>query len=237
MRSWLALVILCGSCSGGARREVQIGPPPARVTQGVLAGPLCDGQRCRCRDEAAPGDGGAGTPGDASKRFEVRLGPSSQELWAVIGHTTLYKSPERPTACFYVDLPAGETPVELRGSDPSGVSAQWTIHELGTKTKSWYDTFHFECGTPGVCSFDELDDAKPRYAAYPHGVEDMCGSVKVRGLTWDTGRSPDQLHPSELDVHLVLSVYKRVPSQAHGDPSCGKGPPPAAPSSGGATAP
>ena len=226
MRLALSLVMFAAACSGGARQTPPIAPPPARMTQGVLAGPLCEGDHCRCRDASAPADGGAGTPADGSKRFEVRLGPSPQELWAVVGGATLYKSPERPEACFYLDLPAGDTPVELRASDKSGVSAQWTIHELGAQTKSWYDTFHFECGAPGACSFEELDDAKPKYQAYPHGVEDMCGSVKIKGLTWDTGRSPDELHPSELDVHLTLDVYKRVPTQPHGDPSCGKGPPP-----------
>ena len=220
---------LLASCGGGAREEVQIGPPPAPQTQGVLSGPLCNGDRCTCRDVSAAADGGAGVPGDAAhKRFEVRLGPSPQQLWAVIGKTILYKSDERSEACFYVDLPSGDTPVELRASDPHGVSAQWSIHEYGVQTKSWYDTFHFACGAPGVCSFDELEDQKPRYAAYKHGVEDMCGSVKIRGLTWDTGRSPDQLYPAELDVHLALSVYRRVPTQAHGDPTCGHGPPPPA---------
>jgi hypothetical protein len=205
---------------------VQIGPPPPRLTQGVLAGPLCEGDHCRCRDLTKPGDGGAGTPSDNKKRFEIRLGPSSQELWATVGGAQLYKSPERAEACFYVDLAAGDTPIELRASDPSGVSAAWTIRELGTKTKSWYDSLEFACGAPGVCSFDELDETKQRLEAAKHHVEDMCGSVKIRSLTWDTGKAPDQIHPSNLLVRLVLSVYKRVPTQPHGDPSCGKGPPP-----------
>jgi hypothetical protein len=196
------------------------------MTQGVLSGPLCEGDHCRCRDLRAPGDGGAGTPDDVKKRFEVRLGPSPQELWANVGGTQLYKSAERPEACFYVDLPSGDTPIELRASDPSGVAAAWTIRELGTKTKSWYDSFSFACGAPGVCSFDELDENKEHYEHLKHHVEDMCGSVKIRSLTWDTGKAPDQQHPNDLLVRVALSVYKRAPTQAHGDPACGKGPPP-----------
>jgi hypothetical protein len=117
--------------------------------------------------------------------------------------------------------------VQLRATRPEGVSAAWAIHELGTKTKTWYDTFHFSCGAPGVCSFDELAEQRKEFAGYTHGVEDLCGSVKIRGLSWDTGHAPDELHPSELLVRLVLDVYRRAPTQMHGDESCGKGPPPA----------
>ncbi|HTR55358.1 MAG TPA: hypothetical protein VMJ10_31985 [Kofleriaceae bacterium] len=221
-RPVLVLVFACG----GAATQIAIPPTPPQITQGVLSGPLCAADHCTCREVTATGDGGAGVPEGRKKRFEIRLGPSPQELWAKVGPNTLYKSAERAEACFYLDLASGDTPVELRASSPAGVSAAWTIRELGAKTQSWYDTFKFSCGSPGVCSFDELDEAKQSYASMKHGVEDMCGSVKVRGLTWDTGRSPDNLHPNELLVRLALSVYKRVPTQPHGDPSCGKGPPP-----------
>lgn len=215
-------LVLSVACSGGSHQTVVIGPPPARATQGLLSGPLCEGDHCRCRE----GNADAGAPGEGQKRFEVRLGPSPQELWATVGGTVLYKSAERAEACFYVDLPAGQTPVELRASDPNGVSAAWTIREEGVKTKSWYDSFSFACGAPGVCSVEELDDEKGRFEKMKHHVEDPCGSVKIKGLTWDTGKVPDQIHPSNLLVRLTLDVYKRVPLQAHGDPSCGKGPPP-----------
>ena len=36
--------------------------------------------------------------------------------------------------------------------------------------------------------------------------------MKVKGITWDTGRSPDQLHPSELLVRATLNIYKFVPT-------------------------
>ncbi len=69
-----------------------------------------------------------------------------------------------------------------------------------------------------MCSFDELRGKKQEYA---DPKQDKCGSVKVKGLTWDTGRSPDQLHPSELAVKATLDVYKFVPDRPHGD-DCGK---------------
>jgi hypothetical protein len=214
MRAWVIAAV--AACSG-TRHQIEIGPPPAKLTRGTLVSPLCKGDACKCRDTNQKGDGGVGTPAAGRKRFELRLGPSSQELWVTLPDAVLYKSPERAEECYYVDLPPIDVPVELRGSDPAGVSAAWTIRELGTATKSWYDTFAFSCGSPGVCSFEELDQAKARSNGMAKkGVYDPCGSVKVKGLIWDTGRSPDNVHPNELLVKLVLQIYKRAPSREHG---------------------
>jgi len=192
----------------------------------VLAGALCDDNRCTCRGETA--DGGVGVPDTKDKkRYEIRLG-SPHDLWVTINKTTvLYKNPERAEACFYVDLPTGAQEVELRASSPDGVSAALQIHELGTKTKSWYDTFKFSCGHPGVCSFNDLDAAKAELMKAPKkGVFDRCGSVKIKGVIWDHGKSPDQEHPNELAVRLTLGIYKYEPWQAHGDNCDKKGKPP-----------
>jgi hypothetical protein len=210
---WVFLIL--AACAGG-KHQIEIGPPPAKMTRGTLVGPLCKGESCTCRDTNTTGDGGVGVPEAGKKRFEVRM-QSAQELWVSLPDAVLYKSPEHAEECFYVDLASVDVPIELRASDKNGVSASWTIRELGTQTKSWYETFAIACGHPGVCSFAELDDVKAKAAAMPKkGVYDACGSVKVKGLEWDTGRAPDDVHPNELLVKLVLSIYKRVPSRAHG---------------------
>ena len=157
---------------------------------------------------------------EGHKRYEIRL-KSAQQLWATVGGNHLYKNAEAPEACFYVDLPTGDTPVELRASDPNGVSAEWTISEYGSKAKTWYDTFRFECGNPGVCSFDEIDSRKAELSNMVRGLLDPCGSTKLKAVTWDTGKAPDNQHPSELLVRLTLDVYKFLPEKAHGD-DCAK---------------
>ncbi len=210
---YLGLCLLV-ACSGGSR-QIEIGAPPAKMTQGVFAGPLCEGDRCKCA--SGPGDGGAGVPTDTKKRFEIRMN-SPYELWMSVGGNHMYKDAERPDACFYVDLPSGDTQIEMRASQPHGLSGTWTIRELGTQTKSFYDTLTFSCGNPGACSFDELDTKKTELKDPKH---DRCGSVKVKGLTWDTGRSPDQQYPSELLVRGTLDVYKFVPDRPHGE-DCSK---------------
>lgn len=216
-----AFLLSLMACSGGAQL-VEVGPPPPRATQGLLSGPLCDGPRCACRDVAAADDGGVGVPTDAAhKRFEIRL-TSPQELWATVGTVRLYKPASPAESCFYVDLPTGETPVELRASDPNGAAGEWTIRELGTNTKSFYDTFRFHCGVPGVCSLDELDAIKTASGTKPKRVLDPCGSTKVKAVTWTHSRAPDGIHPTDLIVRLRLEVYRFAPSKPHGDSSCGK---------------
>ena len=224
--AWRLAIVAVVACSGTAH-QVSIGPPPPKMTDAVLSGPLCAGKECKCRDLNAAADGGAGFPSDAAhKRFEIRL-TSPQELWAQVGTSHLYKSAERPDACFYIDLPAGKTPVELRSSDKDGAAGSWAIRELGTKTKSYYDTFVFNCGVPGVCSFEELDRNKAEYVDMKSNVHDQCGSTKIRSLSWDQSKAPDGAHPTDVVVRLVLDVYRFAPWKVHGDGTCGKGRPPA----------
>lgn len=211
------------ACSGPERTQITIGPPPPRETRAVLAGGLCQDNGCTCRGDA-PGDGGVGVPdGTDRKRFEFRM-TSAYDLWVTINRTTvLYKSPERAVACFYVDLPTGAQQVELRASNPDGVSAGLEIHELGTRTRSWYDTFAFACGVPGVCSFEELEAGKARYRGARRNLFDPCGTTRVKGISWDHGKSPDQIHPSELVLRLTLDIYRFAAWKQHGDDTCGEG--------------
>jgi hypothetical protein len=214
----LAGALACGSTA----HQIAIDPPPPKDTRAVLAGGLCQDNRCTCRGES--GDGGVGVPeGKDRKRYEIRLG-SAYDLWVTINRTTvLYKNPERAEACFYVDLPTGAQQIELRASNPDGVSAALQIHELGTQTKSWYDTFSFACGVPGVCSFEELDASKARYAGAKRQLFDPCGTTKVKAISWDHVKAPDQPHPSELVVRLTLDIYRFAAQKPHGDDTCGEG--------------
>jgi hypothetical protein len=217
---WVLGAIAAAACAGPGRTQIAIGPPPPRETHAVLAGGLCQDNQCRCRGEG--GDGGAGVPEVAErKRFEFRL-QSAYELWLTINRgTVLYKSPERAEACFYVDLPSGMQEVELRASNPDGVSAGLEIHELGTRTRSWYDTFAFSCGVPGVCSLDDLAAQKAKYTGTRRGLYDRCGTTRIKGVSWDHGKPPDQEHPSELVVRLMLDIYRFAAVKPHGEPTCG----------------
>jgi hypothetical protein len=212
----LALVFLLG-CSGSAS-QVKIGPVPERVTSGTLVGPMCHGDQCTCGknfDEI-------GAPEGTKKRFELKL-QSAQELWVTLPGYNLYKSPERAEACFYIDLAPGEHPVLLRASNKDGVSAQLDVSELGAKAKTKYNTFHFACGHPGVCAFEDLDAAKVSYKEFKRGLHDACGSTKIKGLNWDHGKAPDGTHPSELLVRITLDVYTFMPEKPTGDSTCGAG--------------
>lgn len=219
----VVVVAACGGAGSGAPTgvtQVTIAPPPDGVTRATLSGPLCEGEVCTCRDPAAPADGGAGVPDAAVKRFEIRVGPAEHELWVTLDDMVLYKSTARAEDCFYVDLGPGDHRMGLRASHGGGVSAKVTVKEYGPATASWYDTFEFACGAPGVCAHDELDAYKASLAVYKRGIHDPCGSVKIKQIGWDTGRAADQLHPDDLQVGWTLDIFDFPARKPHGDPSC-----------------
>lgn len=211
----LVLVAALGALGCGASPG-EMPAVPQRMTLGALRGPLCTEQYCRCADKPAD----AGLPQPPAKRFEIQVGPTGGELWVQVGDNRLYKSPERPTDCFYVDLSPGEHPVSMRGHDQNGFGAMLAISEIGARGPWKYDTFSFECGT-NVCTADAVKDWMRR--ARELGPEqDPCGSTKVTGVRYQMGRLPDGLHPADLYVELDLKVYKFVPEHPPGDPECAR---------------
>src|SRR5437868_14057082 len=120
------LLVALVACSGGAH-QIEIGPPPPRMTHASLVGPLCSGDTCKCRDANAD----PGAPEAGKKRFELRQ-QSANELWATVAGSVLYQNDERAEACFYMDFAPGDTPIELRASNKDGVPAGRAIHELRT---------------------------------------------------------------------------------------------------------
>ncbi len=217
----VATTAAASACGGGTTRSlVTLAPPPAPSTVATLAGNLCDGQVCQCRAADAPGDGGAGAPPEGVKRFEIRVGPSEHALWVTVDDMVLYKSVARAEDCFYVDLGAGDHKLGLRAANPGGVSAAVKVSEYADATQSWYDTFQFACGAPGVCSYDELAEYKESLGKYKRDIHDPCGSVKVKGLAWDTDVAPDTQHPGNLQVAWTLDIYEFQPKHPHGDPAC-----------------
>ncbi|HTE54286.1 MAG TPA: hypothetical protein VK698_25700 [Kofleriaceae bacterium] len=190
--------------------------PPAR-TEAVLVGPLCTGEACRCRE----GDDGAGAPAAGYKRFEVHLGPSRDPLWALVDGMVLYKTGDSSDACFYIDLKPGMHAVSLRARGEEGLSAAVAIAEQGGAEDAtwWFHTFDFQCGTPGQCDLPTLDSWKREVSAL-EGKHDPCGSVKVQGIHWETGRMPDNVHPGELLLHVTLNVYGFAPKYPPGSEKC-----------------
>lgn len=187
---------------------------PGRTTVATLAGPLCDGAVCKCRE---PGDD-PGSPDPGHKRYEIEVGPIDNELWVLLDEMVLYKTVERSTACFYVDLTPGKHAITVRGKGKNGFAARLRVAELGAKGA--YDTFDFQCGGPDHCQLSTLESWHAGLAKYKRNVHDPCGSTKVRDIDWQSGKSPDLIHPTELELYLVLDVYDFVPEHGPGDPAC-----------------
>lgn len=216
----LALLATCGG-SGAAGMT----PLPPRVTRATLAGPLCEAEEvhCKCREPATDGTPDvdqAGQPEPGFKRYEIRLGPTEDELWATLGDMVFYKTRERGEECFYVDLRPGKHAVTLRAKAAQGFAARMTIAEQGAL--GWYDTFTFDCSTPNRCAMADLRDWGEAVQAREGEIHDPCGSTKVRDVRWQTGRVPDRLHPDELQLDLVLDIYRFTPKHGPGDAACAR---------------
>jgi hypothetical protein len=202
---------------GGGTAATRIGPAPPPETRATLSGPLCMASACRCRTS----DADAGDPNSTFiKRYEVRIGPMPDALWVTVGDNILYKSAERSTECFYLDLRPGEHPVTIRGEGEYGVGARVTISEQNAAGPWWYDTFRFQCGAPGNCDFARLDEWKRSLAKYERSAHDPCGSTRILGLRWETGKAADMRHPEKLEVSLVLDVRDFTPEHPPGHAAC-----------------
>lgn len=189
------------------------------VTRADLAGPLCSGRRCECKE--APDD--AGLPAGIEKRYEVRVGPIPGEMWVKIGEDVLYKSRERSTECFYLDLEPGEHTVAVRAREEAGLSAAVKISEMGSEGPWWYDTFKFSCGAPGRCTLERLQHWKERFVARAErNILDHCGSTAIRDLAWRTGRARDRIYPTSMYMRFTLDVYSFTPEYPPGHSECAR---------------
>lgn len=204
-------------CSGASQTPA-MPPTPDPDTRGTLAGPLCDGSRCRCKTNADE----PGLPDEGFKRFEVILGPSQSELWATIDNNVFYKGTERASECYYVDLPEGEHHVGVRAKGAQGFGARLKISEQGAEGPWWFDSFEFSCGAPGLCDHESLRSWKRSIAHVDAGKHAPCGSVRIMGIDWTTGRMPDSIHPEDFLLEATMKIYKFTPDTPPGDPSCVK---------------
>ena len=206
-----------GACSG-AQSGPAMPPLPDSDTRATLAGPLCEASECQCSDDPAK----VGAAPEGYKRFKIELGPTDHELWASVDGNELYKSGERASACFYLDLEVGDHPISLRAKGEAGFGARMQVSELGGKGPWWYPTFDFECGAPGLCDKEGLRRWKSRLAKVDAGKHAPCGSVRILGVDWQTGRMPDNLHPADFFLEANMKVYKFTPSSEPGSAECSK---------------
>ena len=214
----MALASAAISCSG-SQSTPAMPSPPAAATQATLVGPLCQPGECQCTDDPSK----IGMAEAGFKRFRVELGPSESEMWATINKNVLYKGKERASGCFYLDLPIGEHPITLRARGEAGFGAGLRVSEVGGEADGgpwFYETFDFNCGAPGLCDLQSLRDWKSSISHVKAGKHAPCGSVRILGIDWTTGRMPDMLHPEDFLLEATMKIYKFLPHQPPGTESC-----------------
>ncbi len=211
------MLVSAGHACGGSQTQPAMPEAPAATTRATLAGPLCQPSECQCSDDPAK----IGVAEAGFKRFRIELGPSQSELWLSVNNDILYKSVERARACFYLDLPAGEHAIALRAKGEAGFGAGMKINEVGGEKGPWlYDSFSFNCGAPGFCDMQSLRDWKASLRNVSAGKHAPCGSVRILGIDWITGRMPDNLHPEDFKLDATMKVYKFLPHEPPGTASC-----------------
>ncbi|HZS38812.1 MAG TPA: hypothetical protein VFF06_18395 [Polyangia bacterium] len=193
----------------------------------VTAGPRCAGAACKCRvvddyGHSAPADEGAVAAG--LKRFEFRTGRGLDPVRiSVEGRGTFEKNTaDAEPTCAYVELPPGKHRVHLHAeavSPEAGMTPALFIREFGEKQQSWYDTFEFRCGGEDVCGLGNMQEWIAKVQSVARGLHDKCGSVRVEGVKWDALRQSG-VKLAELEVDLVLEVYKFRPRFPHGSHDC-----------------
>jgi hypothetical protein len=192
-----------------------------------MAGARCEGGACKCREidaggASAPFDEGAVAAG--TKRFELRTGRGLDPMKVTIeGRGSLDKSTaDANPSCAYVELPPGKHRVHIHAtavSPDAGQTPALFIREFGEKFQTWYDTFSFKCGGPDVCGLGDMQAWIDEVQKAPRGIHDLCGSVRVEGVRWEAERQVG-VKLAELDVDLVLEVYKFKPRFPHGNHDC-----------------
>ncbi len=172
-----------------------------------------------CRDVDQPATE-ADKPKPPFKRYEIRVGPLQNDLWVMVDDMTLYKTKERATECFYVDLLPGKHPVRIHGKAKDGLGVQVHVSELSAGGPWWYDTFTYNCGGSSWCALEDVKEEKARIAAVPRQLHAPCGSTKIKSLNWATGRMPDALHPAEIVIDFTLQVYEFATEHEPGSKQC-----------------
>jgi len=209
LTKWLIAAFALAMACGGSTAPIP--PLGAARTEATLVGPLCTGGLCQCREEVKK-KFVAGEPDAGFKRFEVRIGPIGNDLRVEVGPHKIYKSAERPTDCYYIDLPPGEHAVTVRGHGDPSFGAAVRISEMGSGPQApWYETFIFECGS-NVCSVDDLKYWRSETEKLGP-AHDPCGSTKVSAVNYRHGSVPDGLHPIDLLLEATLQVYNFKPEK------------------------
>ena len=238
--AWLAAVLSC-ACASSPPKGDSADPDVAVVrhvdklaggsTTVPLAGARCKGRgsSCSCRipgqDDAAESE----APGPGLKRLEIRLGADGGGAALEVGGLGHFEAAGPQEACFYVDVPAGQTndvAFAAHADRPeAGVAPRLRLAEYGPKGPYWYAIIDVECkGQQGRCDRQGADAWVARnLKERKRGRLDPCGSAVVTKLTWDTSGGQADRDGGlfrDLNVRFALEVKKFATQFAPGSTEC-----------------
>jgi hypothetical protein len=192
------------------------GPPelPDAVTA-TLVGPRCDrpGRPCRCDLSQRP----VGAPPAGHRRFEIRLPQAIGTRSAVdidgIGAVVRDEN-DAEGSCFYLDLDPGATYrvryLAAAHDRNRGLTAAFSVRELGPDGDSWYDVVQQRCGTNDTpCHHESVQDWT-RSIEGGHRFHDPCGSTRIAGMRVDGGLY--DRHFADVQISFDLTLRHHPPT-------------------------
>jgi len=222
VRAGLYTVIFLAACGPPPRKAVSV-PLFTGGTDAVLTGHRCVGKAgCSCRK---PGEGDLENlpVAEGKKRYELRLETNPGAGYVLLDGMRFYQSRETSQECWYVDLAVGDHKVQVQGvaeRKGSPVGLAFTLAEYQPAGPAWYDAFTFSCGAGTGCELADLKELRRQIQVDRRKVSDPCGTARILGVSWDSGRAPDGLHPNDVTLGFTLTVSPREPESRPWDPSC-----------------
>ena len=169
---WLLLTAACASAPA-------ILPPPPRTTEARLVEGGCD---------AAEGPA-------SGQRVFARLTVEHGEIWLLVDGQRVYTSGDR---CVAFDLADGDHQVIARAAAEGGTGGVGVGVELASG-KATTRAFAFQCGAPGSCDRESLQQWSRRSAD-----PDPCATARARGIRWQAENTSDGIHPQDLQIAFTL---------------------------------
>jgi len=218
-----AVAALLLTACGGPPKSTYPVPLFAGDSTATMTSHRCKGGVCACRKEGV-GDEEENPVPEGKKRWELRLSSAPGPVWLVVDGQRVRKGSESVDACYYVDLDAGDREVQVQGvaEEKLGVvGLALTMNEYAPEKVAWYRGAFVSCGLPsGGCTLEDLRALGKSVEDDRRALTDPCGTARVSGLKWRSGRVADGSHPGEVTIAFTLTVSGRVPDSSPEDPSC-----------------
>ena len=185
MRAMRMLWLVALAALLGRRSPDRDRPTAAQGDPGACWPARCaQGNECKCRDVNAAGDGGAGVPDGRPQAVRDPADVARRSCGSTIARPRRStRAPSAPRRASTSTCRPASTPVELRASNPNGVSAAVDDPRARhARPRAGTTRSRSTAACPACARSRSSTRQKAEYAASSAASHDPCGSTKVKGL-------------------------------------------------------